>query len=277
MIILCPLPSLYTVLLPLPFPPFLSPTLLSLHFVISSLPTPPHPSFRMYGALTGLSKQMVAQRHGPETLKKWRRGYATRPPPISSFSASYPGTAPCYVTLSYTFTAAAPNSVGRDNLTSSRALVCVYLSVFLCLSVCHFLLTCNFLYIHQLVSFLTSLSLDLSCFVLPGNDDRYVSNVQDVRYSLFESLIRSLGSRRLELHRKFPKAESLKVGCYFSSNFFSFSFFFSYFYHFSIFFFYFLSFFIHPPFLFAMPSCFNLHCSSAPFPFITIYFKQLNL
>ena len=37
-------------------------------------------------------------------------------------------------------------------------------------------------------------------------------NVLDVRYSVFESLIRSLGSRRLELHRKFPKAESLKVG-----------------------------------------------------------------
>ena len=46
---------------------------------------------------------------------------------------------------------------------------------------------------------------------LEGNDDRYVTNVQDVRYSVFESLIRSLGSRRLELHRKFPKAESLKV------------------------------------------------------------------
>lgn len=46
---------------------------------------------RMYGALTGLSKQMVAQRHGTETLKKWRRGYATRPPPISSFSSIYPG------------------------------------------------------------------------------------------------------------------------------------------------------------------------------------------
>ena len=46
---------------------------------------------RMYGALTGLSKQMVAQRHGPETLKKWRRGYAARPPPISSFSSMYPG------------------------------------------------------------------------------------------------------------------------------------------------------------------------------------------
>ena len=72
---------------------------------------------RMYGALTGLSKQMVAQRHGPEILKKWRRGYATRPPPISSFSASYPGlvhysdvpcyivsyhTIPCYTTLHYT-------------------------------------------------------------------------------------------------------------------------------------------------------------------------------
>ena len=45
----------------------------------------------MYGALTGLSKQMVAQRHGTETLKKWRRGYDTRPPPISSFSGIYPG------------------------------------------------------------------------------------------------------------------------------------------------------------------------------------------
>ena len=46
---------------------------------------------RMYGALTGLSKQMVAQRHGLDTLKKWRRGYANRPPPISSFSNIYPG------------------------------------------------------------------------------------------------------------------------------------------------------------------------------------------
>ena len=34
---------------------------------------------------------MVAQRHGTETLKKWRRGYDTRPPPISSFSSIYPG------------------------------------------------------------------------------------------------------------------------------------------------------------------------------------------
>ena len=44
-----------------------------------------------------------------------------------------------------------------------------------------------------------------------GNDDRYVSNVRDVRYSVFESLIRSIEHRRLELHRKFPKTESLKV------------------------------------------------------------------
>ena len=44
-----------------------------------------------------------------------------------------------------------------------------------------------------------------------GNDDRYVSNVLDVRYSVFESLIRSIEHRKLELHRKFPKTESLKV------------------------------------------------------------------
>ena len=46
---------------------------------------------------------------------------------------------------------------------------------------------------------------------LTGNDDRYVSNVLDVRYSVFESLIRSIEHRKLELHRKFPKTESLKV------------------------------------------------------------------
>ena len=55
---------------------------LCFHFIIRD---------RMYGALTGLSKQMVAQRHGLDTLKKWRRGYANRPPPISSFSNIYPG------------------------------------------------------------------------------------------------------------------------------------------------------------------------------------------
>ena len=56
-----------------------------------------------------------------------------------------------------------------------------------------------------------TLSFSISFQPREGNDDRYVTNVQDVRYSVFESLIRSLGSRRLELHRKFPKAESLKV------------------------------------------------------------------
>ena len=46
---------------------------------------------RMYGALTGLSKKMVGQRHGDTQLKAWRRGYDTRPPKISSFSSAYPG------------------------------------------------------------------------------------------------------------------------------------------------------------------------------------------
>lgn len=78
---------------------FPSPSLILSHPLFPPLSSPPlslpYASYRMYGALTGLSKQMVAQRHGSETLKKWRRGYATRPPPISSFSASYPGTEQC--------------------------------------------------------------------------------------------------------------------------------------------------------------------------------------
>lgn len=44
----------------------------------------------------------------------------------------------------------------------------------------------------------------------PGNDDRYFTNVNDIRFSFFESLVRSLAIGQLQLHRKFPKAESLK-------------------------------------------------------------------
>ena len=87
----------------------------------------------MYGALTGLSKKMVGQRHGQEQLKVWRRSYATRPPKISSFSSDY-----------------------------------------------------------------------------PGNDERYVKYVKDVPVSVFESMIRSLAHGRVEVHRRFPKTESLR-------------------------------------------------------------------
>lgn len=41
---------------------------------------------RMYGALTGLSKKMIKQRHGTEQFTSWRRGYDTPPPKVSSFS-----------------------------------------------------------------------------------------------------------------------------------------------------------------------------------------------
>ena len=88
---------------------------------------------RMYGKLTGLSKQMVRQRHGDAQFKAWRRGYSTAPPKVSSFSADY-----------------------------------------------------------------------------PGNDPRYVKYLKDLRFSVRESLIRSIEAGRPTLHRKLPKAESLK-------------------------------------------------------------------
>jgi 2,3-bisphosphoglycerate-dependent phosphoglycerate mutase len=50
----------------------------------------------------------------------------------------------------------------------------------------------------------------LSHVLDPGNDTRYVNYVKDVPISWFETLIRSLAHRRVEIHRKFPKAESLK-------------------------------------------------------------------
>ena len=88
---------------------------------------------RLYGALTGLSKAMVKERHGEDQFKAWRRGYKTRPPRFTSFSADY-----------------------------------------------------------------------------PGNDERYRAYVKDIRYSIKESIVRSFSVGRIELHRKFPKSESLK-------------------------------------------------------------------
>jgi len=44
----------------------------------------------------------------------------------------------------------------------------------------------------------------------PGNDSRYVDYVQDVPVSIWETLIRSLAHGKFELHRAFPKRESLK-------------------------------------------------------------------
>ena len=35
-----------------------------------------------------------------------------------------------------------------------------------------------------------------------GNDERYVKYVNDIRFSVFESLIRSISHRKIELHRK---------------------------------------------------------------------------
>ena len=87
---------------------------------------------RHYGDLTGKSKKMVANIYGKEQLKKWRRGYKVRPPPVSSYSFHY-----------------------------------------------------------------------------PGNDIRRVKYVKDLPISITETFCRSIEDRKLTIHRKFPKCESL--------------------------------------------------------------------
>mmetsp|Transcript_15366 Transcript_15366/g.22994 ORF Transcript_15366/g.22994 Transcript_15366/m.22994 type:complete len:741 (-) Transcript_15366:121-2343(-) len=87
---------------------------------------------RHYGDLTGKSKKMVANIHGEAQLKKWRKGYKIRPPPVSSYSFDY-----------------------------------------------------------------------------PGNDKRRIKYVKDLRISFTETICRSLEGRKLSIHRKFPKHESL--------------------------------------------------------------------
>mmetsp|Transcript_18768 Transcript_18768/g.34879 ORF Transcript_18768/g.34879 Transcript_18768/m.34879 type:complete len:473 (+) Transcript_18768:271-1689(+) len=87
---------------------------------------------RMYGALTGKSKQMIANEYGEDQLKKWRRGFKIQPPPVSSYSLSY-----------------------------------------------------------------------------PGNDYKRTKYVKDLRISLMETINRSIEAKEFQIHRKFPKAESL--------------------------------------------------------------------
>jgi 2,3-bisphosphoglycerate-dependent phosphoglycerate mutase len=87
---------------------------------------------RHYGDLTGKSKKMIANIHGEEQLKRWRKGYKVRPPPVSSYSFNY-----------------------------------------------------------------------------PGNDKRRAKYVKDLPISITETFCRSFEDRKLTIHRKFPKCESL--------------------------------------------------------------------
>ena len=44
----------------------------------------------------------------------------------------------------------------------------------------------------------------------PGNDERYYKYVFDLRVSVSETIMRSISKGKFEIHRKFPKTESLK-------------------------------------------------------------------
>mmetsp|Transcript_25257 Transcript_25257/g.69632 ORF Transcript_25257/g.69632 Transcript_25257/m.69632 type:complete len:842 (-) Transcript_25257:78-2603(-) len=80
---------------------------------------------RMYGELTGLSKQMVKQRHGEKQFKAWRRGFEVRPPAVSSFSQNYPGNDPRYRYIRdvrYSLTESAIRSIEKGKLRFARKL-----------------------------------------------------------------------------------------------------------------------------------------------------------
>jgi 2,3-bisphosphoglycerate-dependent phosphoglycerate mutase len=51
---------------------------------------------RHYGALQGRNKEEVRREVGDEQFHKWRRSYATRPPPIDTSDARHPGHDPKY-------------------------------------------------------------------------------------------------------------------------------------------------------------------------------------
>jgi 2,3-bisphosphoglycerate-dependent phosphoglycerate mutase len=51
---------------------------------------------RHYGALQGLDKKETSARYGDDQVKKWRRGYATPPPPLERGDAHDPAGDPRY-------------------------------------------------------------------------------------------------------------------------------------------------------------------------------------
>ena len=140
---------------------------------------------RMYGALTGLSKKKTRTVYGQAQFMKWRRSYDTKPPAVSSFSSLYPGEwAACSIRRLPWFTPSLVHALHP----SLRPPVSPLLSPL------------------PPPPPLTPPPLPASS----GNDQRYVDNVVDVRWSVKESVIRSLERGRLVLHRKLPRTESLK-------------------------------------------------------------------
>jgi 2,3-bisphosphoglycerate-dependent phosphoglycerate mutase len=55
---------------------------------------------RHYGALQGLNKAEMAERHGEAQVLIWRRSYDTRPPALEKTDERYPGNDPRYKGLS---------------------------------------------------------------------------------------------------------------------------------------------------------------------------------
>ena len=51
---------------------------------------------RHYGALQGLDKKETTERHGPDQVHAWRRGYDTPPPPVALDSLEHPINDPRY-------------------------------------------------------------------------------------------------------------------------------------------------------------------------------------
>jgi 2,3-bisphosphoglycerate-dependent phosphoglycerate mutase len=55
---------------------------------------------RHYGALQGLNKAEMAERHGLDQVKIWRRSYDIQPPALTPDDPRYPGSDPRYADLS---------------------------------------------------------------------------------------------------------------------------------------------------------------------------------
>jgi len=69
---------------------------------------------RHYGALQGLNKKEMAEKHGKEQVHQWRRGYAIKPPLLKKDDKRFPGNQRMY------------NSLNEDELPLGESLEDTY-------------------------------------------------------------------------------------------------------------------------------------------------------
>jgi bisphosphoglycerate-dependent phosphoglycerate mutase len=172
---------------------------------------------KKYGSLTGLSKTQTAERLGVDLVQEWRGSLRSLPPPMTEDHPFYPGRERKYADLT------------KEQIPLTESLLdCMDRTIPLWENKIMYELMegRNVQMVKQghgetqFMAWRRGYNVKpppepppVSSFspLYPGNDQIYHKYLRDVRYSLRESVIRSIKKGKIILQRKLPKTKSLKV------------------------------------------------------------------